>query len=250
MNTDSNPWSSEFIESIEGREQINKIARQVLAQGGRELGIFIDRLMKVIIKKIIEAEKTRVEMKPTIEKDFGLNPDPIEFKNFLIDSMAQLGETIKRPDSPTNYYEPTIKFNEFFDSYIEQFDLLAERIDLDKILRAYGKWRINNHYRSEKWYKLYTVLINIKFMDTDTTFEVFNNVMQNKHLPASAVKIKLLASMVYAMEFQAMIKFTIPQMNECFKSKNGKLFHAKYRNKNMKYPPSDIIKKISDTLKA
>jgi len=119
---------------------------------------------------------------------------------------------------------------------------------MDELLRAYGKWTKTRHYKSEKWHNLYAVLINTKSIDTATTFEVFNYVMENKHLPASADKIQLLISTVRAMDFQKMTGFTIPQMNKCFKSKNGKPFHEKYRDARKRHPTPDIIKKITDTL--
>lgn len=62
------------------------------AQGEWELGIFAEKMLKVITTKIKEAEHTRKVMKPTIKRDFGINLHPDDFKNFLIDNLEELGK--------------------------------------------------------------------------------------------------------------------------------------------------------------
>lgn len=249
MSTEPKIWTEEYIESDEGKKRLEEIIRPIHDQVNKDLAVTVNELIVVITKKIVEAYNTCTEMAPTIIKDFGVNPLPDNFKFFVIDHLEELCNKIKLPDSP----ERTDKFIDSLsgdiNAFIEQIKSFTEKTDMDEYLRAYGKLRHRQHYRSEKWSEVYTILIDSKWMNTGTSIEVFNHVMKNKHLPSDAEKIQLLTTTVLAMDLQTVFKFTVSQMNECFRSKNGRSFHEKYRDKHKK-SPQDIIKKISDALEA
>jgi len=213
-----------IVGSNEWKKAIEEIVHKVKAQEGQKMGIFVDKMMKIIYRKIKEAENTRVEMKPTIERDFGIDPLPDNFKNFLIDHMEQLQleKIIKRPDSPVKYNELSMKLEEFNDLFIKQFDLLAEQIDLDALLREYGEWRNKKFHKSECWHDTYNGLIDSGYIDTSA--KIFDHVMTHKHLPYGAEKILWRTQKADALYFQHNLKFSMPEFNKCFRSKDGRQF--------------------------
>ncbi len=237
------------MESDEGKKRIKEIVDHVKAQGEQELGIFVDKMMKVLTKKIIEAEKTRSEMKLTIERDFVLTPDPDGFKAFLIDYLEKLGKTIKRPDGHLKYNELPVKLNKSLDSYLLQIDLLADQIDLDNLLRAYSERRVDKYNKSKIWYGTYKDLIDSGYIDTSE--KTFEHVMQHRHLPKGADKILWLTAKADALHFQKNLGFSMPQFNNCFSSKDGYPFkegqRAKtLRNKNLRTIVEAAVKVLNN----
>lgn len=156
------------------------------------------------------------EMAPTIAKDYGVNPDEDEFMDFLLDEI--------------------------------DFRMTA-KMGGDELLRAYGEWRKSQHYNHLKWRPLYDELINANYITT--TIEVFNEVMTYKRLPGGADQILWLTQKNRAMYFQAELNFTVPQLKECFRNKDGTPFveHNRTRLK-PKDPIKLIIKNFVDTLRA
>jgi len=219
-NMDSNPktWNSKYIMSDEGKKRIEEIVDQVKVQGGREVGIFVDKMLKVINKKIIEAENTRREMKPTIERDFGLIPDPDKFKVFLINYLEELVKTIKLPDSQLKYNDLPVKLNKSLDSYLLQIDLLAEQIDLDKLLQDYGERRVNEYNKSKIWYGTYKGLKDSGYIETSE--KTFDHVMMHRYRPKGADKILWKTVKADALYFQKNLGFSMPQFNNCFRSED------------------------------
>lgn len=93
-----------------------------------------------------------------------------------------------------------------------------------------------------KWDNLYIDLTNAKYINT--TAEVFNSVMEYKRPPDGAKKIQWLTFISDALYFQQKLGFTVKQLNECFQSKNGKLFTEHNRlGVPPKAPLPDIIYK-------
>lgn len=79
-----------------------------------------------------------------------------------------------------------------------------------------------NEYQVGKWDNLYTYLTDKKYIDT--TIEVFNSVMEYKHLPSGANKVKWLTTHADAIYFREIFQILMTQFNECFRSKTGTKF--------------------------
>jgi len=158
-----------------------------------------------------EATDTCTEMAPTIAKDFGVNPLPEKFIDFLLDEI-----------DPITWHP-------------------SNNATLDEALRIYGKWREANHYKHLKWYSLYNELKKEKYIDT--TIDVFHSVMEYKHLTGKE-KILWMTAKKDAIYFADSYNLSLKQLNDCFRNYDNTPFKANNRSDSVKYPLPDIIENL------
>lgn len=191
----------------------NKDWKEIMEEVLKNIKEFKPLVLEKVKPEIIN---TCYEVSPIIIKDFGINPLPENVIDFLLDE-------------------------------VDPFSIHSE-LDTDELIRMYADWRRKQHYASEKWHNLYNALQDAGYIKC--TSVVFNYFMDNKRLQDNG-KIKWLKSKVDALYFQKKCNFTVKHLNECFQSTDGTPFKENNRSyTEPKAPLPDILKKLTDTLKA
>ncbi|MEI6048848.1 MAG: hypothetical protein WCS03_08110 [Bacteroidota bacterium] len=128
------------------------------------------------------------------------------------------------------YIEITIKYlnrllENIEDSHktIKDTESLKSDLNHTHYLRCKDYILFLEKYKVGKSDSLYDYLTTHKVIYT--TIEVFNFVMENKHLPKGVNKIQCLTSQANVLYiFKVLAKFEIPEINECFQSDTGNPF--------------------------
>jgi len=161
--------------------------------------------------------------------------------NILVWQIITSGKLIDKYLN-VDYSPDNIKSLEDFEKVIEILALSQYLLQINFLLKNC----ILNQQISEKgkgiWDTLYNDLHDSKYIDTSR--EVFNSVMEYKHLPGSAKKIKWLATKSDAVFFQKGIGLSMKQLNECFQNSDRKPFTEHNRLQTTpKTPLPEILKK-------
>lgn len=137
----------------------------------------------------------------------------------------------KNPQSnKQTYIEITIKYLnrlleniEYSHKTIKDTESLKSELNHPQYLDCKDYILFLNGYNVGEWDDMYNYLTDRKLIDT--TIEVFNTVMECKYLPRGANKIQWLSFQSNALYiFHGIFKFTIPQLNEFFQSKDDNPF--------------------------
>ncbi len=119
------------------------------------------------------------------------------------------------PAEPIDFMHWFVKFAKKTDDYL---DVKIEHYHFE----LFHEERVHAMKKPAQWEGLYKELSDAGYIKSN--LEVFNHVMENKHLIEAKDRILWLTSKADALDILSNFKFTMPQFNKCFLNEDEKPF--------------------------
>lgn len=193
---------------------------------------YVEKLVKDIldspeIKAILEVSKNKPKLhkdKPTENKE---EVENIFLKMWIDDQLERYPKALKAVESYMKYggkilpIDP-LDFMRWFIKYAKETgDYQSVKIQTHHF-ELYHKEELKAMNKSVKWQGLHNELSEAGYIRSK--LEVFDYIMEYKHRPGDKDRIQWLTSKADALYFQEKFNFSMPQLNNCFRSNDGKKF--------------------------